>query len=105
MSVIGSPVETSLLQAAQAQQTASKARDKEKAQTETGRRFQDVVELRVAGMETTDAIRKLPSNNSEEADEEHHANPGATRQNKGEGEHTIGRARVMNTFVAYDATA
>ena len=89
MSVIGSPVETSLLQAAQAQQTASKTRDKEKAQTESGRRFEDIVELRVAGLESSDAIRKLPSNDSEQAEEEHHANPGRQRQPKPEGESSI----------------
>jgi hypothetical protein len=89
MSVIGSPVETSLLQAAQAQQTASKTRDKEKAQTESGRRFEDIVELRVAGLESSDAIRKLPSNDSEQAEEEHHANPGRQRQLRPEGEGSI----------------
>jgi hypothetical protein len=88
MSAIGSPIETSLLQAAQAQQTASKTRDKEKA-TETARRFQDVVELRVAGVETSDAIRKLPSNDSEQAEEEHHAHPGMQRKQPREGENSI----------------
>lgn len=76
MSSIGSPIDTSLVQAAQAQQTASKARDKEKAKTDTGRRFKDVVELRVASLESSDAIRKLPSNESEQAESEHHADPG-----------------------------
>jgi hypothetical protein len=71
MSTIGSPIETSLLQAAQAQQTASKARDREKAATERARRFADMVELRVAGVEDTEAIRKLPSNESEQAEAEH----------------------------------
>ena len=76
MSVIGSPIETSLLQAAQAQQTASKARDKEKATAETARRFRDQAELRVAGVESADALRKLPENESEEADSEHRARRG-----------------------------
>ena len=71
MSSIGSPIDTSLLQTAQAQQSASKARDKEKATTESGRRFQDLVELRVAGLETAEAIRKLPHNDSGQADAEH----------------------------------
>jgi hypothetical protein len=72
MSVIGSPIETSLLQAAQAQQVASKARDKEKTERDSSaRRFQDVIELRVAGVETADAIRKLPSNESQQAEVEH----------------------------------
>ena len=70
MSSIGSPIDTSLLQAAQAQQQAAKARDREKAATESGRRFQDLVELRVAGMETAEAVRRLPQNDSEQAETE-----------------------------------
>lgn len=74
MSVIGSPVETSLLQAAQAQQVASRARDREKAaQDAAARRFQDIIDLRVAGVENAEAIRKLPSNESEQAEVEHRA--------------------------------
>jgi hypothetical protein len=68
----GTPIDTSLLQTAQAQQAASKARDKEKA-SERGRRFQDLVDLRVAGVESDDAVRKLPSNDSEQAEAEHQA--------------------------------
>ncbi len=75
MSVIGSPIETSLLQAAQAQQAASKARDKEKAARDSSaRRFQDVIELRVAGVENAEALRKLPPNDSEQAEQEHRRN-------------------------------
>jgi len=88
MSSIGSPIDTSLLQAAQAQQSASKSRDKEKAQTESGRRFKDVVELRVAGVESSDAIRKLPSNDSEQAESERHADPGLPRHDR-DGENSI----------------
>ena len=71
MSTIGSPIETSFLQAAQAQQTASKARDKEKARTEAGRRFEDQVDLKVAGVESAEAIRELPHSESEQAEQEH----------------------------------
>ena len=72
MSTIGSPLETSLLQAAQAQQSASKGRDKEKAAaSDSARRFADMVELRVAGVESTEAVRKLPGNDSEQAETEH----------------------------------
>ncbi len=75
MSVIGSPIETSLLQAAQAQQAASKARDKEKAARDSSaRRFQDVIELRIAGVENAEALRKLPPNDSEQAEQEHRRN-------------------------------
>lgn len=70
MSTIGSPIETSLLQAAQAQQMASKARDREKAASESARRFADQVDLKVAGVESADAVRKLPHSDSEENQQE-----------------------------------
>ena len=70
MSVIGSPIDTSLLQTAQAQQAASKARDKEKAESDRPRRDRDRVELRVSGLETIAAVRKLPQTSSEESDVE-----------------------------------
>jgi hypothetical protein len=72
MGIIGSPIETSLLQAAQAQQVAARNRDREKAaQDSAARRFQDIIELRVAGVEAAEALRKLPSNDSEQAEAEH----------------------------------
>jgi hypothetical protein len=71
MSVVGSSLETAALQAIQAQHVASKARDKEKSESASGRRFNDLVELRVAGLETADAVRPLPQNNSEQAETEH----------------------------------
>lgn len=80
MSSIGSPVDISLLQAAQAQQQASKARDREKAESAGGRRFEDLVELRVAGMETAEAVRKLPHNESEQAETEHESKSGPLPQ-------------------------
>lgn len=70
MSTIGSPLETSLLQAAQAQQVASKTRDREKAASESTRRYADQIDLKVAGVETADAIRKLPHSDSEENQQE-----------------------------------
>lgn len=73
MSVIGSPVDTSLLQAAQAQQTASKARDRERAATDSAQRYADMVELRVAGVEAAEALRRLPQNDSQQAGSEHEA--------------------------------
>jgi len=90
MSVIGSPIETSLLQAAQAQQVASKARDKEKASRDSSaRRFQDIIDLRVAGVESTDALRKLPSNESQQAEVEHqsHETPHANDEDEESGGH------------------
>jgi hypothetical protein len=68
--VVGSSLETSALQAIAAQQVASKARDREKSESVSGRRFEDLVELRVAGVETGDAVRGLPSNDSEQGDQE-----------------------------------
>ena len=71
MSVAGAnPIDTSLLQTAQAQQSASKARDKERAESERARRFADQVELRVDGVESAEAVRKLPKNDSEQAESE-----------------------------------
>ena len=70
MSVVVSSLETSALQAIQAQHVASKARDREKSESASGRRFADLVELRVAGVESDDALRGLPSNDSEQGDQE-----------------------------------
>lgn len=85
MSTIGSPIETSLLQAAQAQQTASKARDREKTSSDTKRRYTDQIDLTVANVETAEAIRQLPHTESEQAEEEHRSHdhtggPGADDQ-------------------------
>ena len=71
MSSIPGPVNSSVIQAAQAQQTAGKARDRERTEETRSRRDQDLLELRVDGVETTDAIRKLPQNDSEQAEDEH----------------------------------
>jgi hypothetical protein len=73
MSVIGSPLETAVLSAIQAQQVASRARDREKAESATGRRFEDLVELRVTGAESAEAVRAIPQNDSEQAETEHDA--------------------------------
>ncbi len=76
MSTIGSPIDTSLLQTAQAQQAASRSRDREKAAaTDSARRMRDQVELRVAGVEHDDAVRRLPSNDSEQAEAERRSRP------------------------------
>jgi hypothetical protein len=73
MSSIGSPIDTSLVQAAQAQQSASKAKDKERATSERTQRYADQLELRVAGLESAEALRQLPENESEQANDEHEA--------------------------------
>ena len=64
---------TSLLQAAQAQQVVSKARDRERAATDQTRRFQDMLDLKAAGVEAVEAIRDLPADDSEHAEPEHQA--------------------------------
>lgn len=71
MSVIGSPIDTSLVQAAQAQQTAAKARDRERKVEERTQRYIDELELKVGGLESTEAVRRLPKNDSEQAQSEH----------------------------------
>lgn len=76
MSVSGTPIEGSIIQAAQAQQVASKARDREKAVSDRTQRFLDAVELRVAGVESAEAVRPLPQNDSEQAEAEHDAAAG-----------------------------
>ncbi len=59
------------MQTAQAQQAASKQRDSERAKAESPRRREDRLDLRVADTEHADAVRRLPSNDSEEAESEH----------------------------------
>jgi hypothetical protein len=83
MSSIGSPIDTSLVQAAQAQQSASKARDRERAAAERTQRYSDQLELKVAGLESAEAIRQLPQNDSEQANDEHEAK-GHRHRNEGE---------------------
>ena len=73
MSTISSPLDTSLIQAAQAQQTASKARDKERAEAERTQRYTDMLDLKVAGVVSANAARQLPRNDSEQADHDREA--------------------------------
>jgi hypothetical protein len=77
------PIDSSLLQAAQAQQSASKARDRERATSDRGNRYRDLVELRVNGVELPGAVRGLPKNDSEQADSEHDARPPDARADSG----------------------
>ena len=73
MSTIGSPLDTSLIQTAQAQQVASKARDRELAATEKTQRYKDMLDLKVAGIESAEAVRQLPHSDSEQAEVESEA--------------------------------
>ncbi len=61
---------TSLLQAAQAQQVVSKARDRERAATDQTRRFQDMLDLKASGVEAVEAIHDLPADDSEHPESE-----------------------------------
>ena len=62
-----------MLQAAQAQQVASKARDRKRAEEIETQRDDDLVELRVEGLESLEAVRNLPANDSEQGKAEHQA--------------------------------
>ena len=67
---------TSLVQVTQAQETASKTRDRQKAADDRTRRLEDTLDLKVSGVEQVDAARRLPDNDSEEGDDDrrrHHA--------------------------------
>ena len=64
---------TSLLQTAQAQEELSKTRDRERAASEQARRFQDILDLKAAGVEEIEAIRDLPADDSEHPEPEHQA--------------------------------
>jgi hypothetical protein len=75
MSTIGSPLNTSLIQAAQAQDTAGRARSRERVVEDRTQRYQDLLELRAAGLEAAEAARQLPGNDSEQADHERQARP------------------------------
>jgi hypothetical protein len=59
MSSIGSPIQNSLAQVAQAQLQAAKARDRNRGVSESARHFADAAEQRVAGLDTADAVRAL----------------------------------------------
>lgn len=77
MSTIGSVIATSLLQTAQAQQTASKTRDKEKSSAQqAAQRYRDMVEFQAAAIEEANAIRELPHNESEQHGYEHNSKSG-----------------------------
>lgn len=59
MSSIGSPIQNSLAQAAQAQLQAAKARDRNRGVSESAGHFADAAEQRVAGVDSADAVRAL----------------------------------------------
>ena len=87
MSTIGSPLDTSLIQTAQAQQVASKARDRERAVTDQTQRYKDMLELRVAGIESAEAARQLPHSDSEQAGHESDARKEPTKRPGANDEH------------------
>jgi len=73
MSAGGSPITTSLLQTAQAQREASAQRNRQKQnEAEKPLTYADIVDLRVAGVTSTGAVRSVPQHGSEQAEQEHH---------------------------------
>ncbi len=71
MSSIPSASAASVIQAAQAQQVASKARDRKRAEETKTQRDDDLVDLKVKGLESAAAVHDLPSNDSEQGKAEH----------------------------------
>jgi len=68
MSTIGSKLETSLAQAVAATQQTARSRERENAKTESARKMQDQVDLRTAGVESNQAVRKLPQGEPEQSE-------------------------------------
>ena len=87
MTTIGSPLDTSLIQTAQAQQVASKARDRERAATERTQRYKDMLDLKVAGIESAEAARQLPHSDSEQAGHESQARKEPAKRPRKNDEH------------------
>ncbi len=71
MCAVGSPLHTSLVQAAQARQAAAGTRERERVESARTRRCDDRVERRVSGVESADAARNLPRSDSGQAGVEH----------------------------------
>lgn len=65
MSFIGGGIEASLAQLAQVQQAAAEGKDRERAAGESARRASDSVLLRVAGLDDSNAIRKVKNDEFE----------------------------------------
>lgn len=74
MSGFGGPIPAGLAGASGAQEHVGRTRDrKERQQIDASRRLADAVELRVAGVEDTEAVHRPSENDSEEAHQEHQA--------------------------------
>ena len=80
--ISGSPIERAVVQAAQAQQAAARLRDRQRAAQDDPKRFEDLVELSIAGVESAEAVRHIPQNDSEQADDEHAAQRRLASQKK-----------------------
>jgi len=65
MSFIGGGIEASLAQLAQVQQAAAEGKDRERAAGESARRASDSVLLRVAGLDDSNATRKVKNDEFE----------------------------------------
>ena len=75
MPLLPSPITSSLVQAAQAQQVAARDRDRRRAAAaETIRSRADRIELHIDGVELRDAVERLPGNASEQSRQERREN-------------------------------
>ena len=83
MSFIGGPIETSMAQLAQAQQTAAEGRDRERAASESARRAGDSVKLRVAGLEHPAAVRGGENDDLEKGKRDRRKKQGSSKEEAG----------------------
>jgi len=73
MSTVGASIVGSIVQAAGAQAAAAQAKDRERNAMERDRKYDDLVDLTVKQTEAIEPVRRLPSNDSEQAGQEHRA--------------------------------
>ena len=71
MSTVGASIVGSIVQAAGAQAAAAHAKDRERNAMERDRRYDDLLDLTVHRTEGPEPVRRLPSNDSEQAGQEH----------------------------------
>ena len=69
MSVFGLPITNPALQTVVGQQTELRTREREKAGSDSARRYKDAVDLKVAGAESADGLRPISDEEPEEGRE------------------------------------
>ena len=75
MGSIGNPIITGLVQAAQAQQVASKDRDRSRAAEDSAKDRTDRLDLRVDEAEAADAVRAVRDDDEPQGDDRKHPAP------------------------------